>query len=177
MQTQTHILSGWIAANLLPSMTARQRLMSMIAAAIPDLDGLSYLGGQEAFWNWHHRACHNLPFGILACGVMTLLSGGKIWLFFWYLALFHLHLVMDIFGSGPCWGIYYFWPFSGWMFDNSPYSWDFYSWENLSIAAGLIAWTILIAVRAGRTPLEAIMPRLDGQTVRWLRSRFRFQSA
>ena len=69
----------------------------------------------------------------------------------------------------PGWAIFYLWPFSNWMFDNTHLSWDFYSWQNLSIAAALLIWTLIIAVRKGRTPLEAIMPDLDRQLVRVVR--------
>jgi hypothetical protein len=171
MHVQTHILSGWCIGNYL-SLTARQRLLCMIAASIPDLDGLSILGGQNAYWDYHHRLCHNLPFGVLACVVLALFSHRRLFMCVIYLTLFHLHLVMDYFGSGPGWGIYYFWPFSSWVADNRHVSWEFYSWQNITIAAVLVSWTILIAVRQGRTPLEALMPRLDRQLVDWLRRRF-----
>jgi hypothetical protein len=172
MQIPTHILSGWCAANLFPTLTPKQRLFCMIATTIPDLDGLSILGGQESYWHWHHRICHNLPFGIMACLLLATLSGRTFRLFLLYLCLFQLHLVMDVFGSGPGWGIYYFWPFSNWMFDNSPYSWEFFSWENISIAAAFLVWIIAIAVRLRRTPLEYPMPNLDRQLVAALRRPF-----
>jgi len=173
LQIPIHIMSGWCAANLLPRLSPRQRLMSMIAASIADLDGLSILGGQQAYWHWHHRICHNLPFGILVAAVLAAVSGRTIGLFILYLALFHLHLDLDIFGSGPGWGIFYFWPFSNWMFDNTHLSWEFYSWQNITIAGVLLAWTIAIAVRDRRTPLEAIMPDLDRQLVAFFRKLFR----
>src|SRR5207302_7065303 len=94
-----------------------------------------------------------------------------------YLALFHLHLVMDYFGSGPGWGIYYLWPFSSWAADNRRVAWEFYSWQNITLAAVLVVWTIFIAVRRGRTPLEALMPRLDRQLVEWLRRHVPFSRA
>jgi hypothetical protein len=197
MQIPTHILSGWCAANLFPTVTPKQRLFCIIATTIPDLDGLSILGGQESYWHWHHRICHNLPFGILVALLLAIASDGyqsatnsaasllprdssskptrhvtavPTWrLFLLYLSLFQLHLVMDVFGSGPGWGIFYFWPFSNWMFDNSPYSWEFFSWENISIAAALLVWTIAIAIRLGRTPLEYLMPNLDRQLIALLR--------
>jgi len=171
MHVQTHILSGWCLGNLLP-LTARQRVMCMAAASVADLDGLSILGGQNAYWDYHHRLCHNLPFGLIACGAMALLGPRRLFSMLVYLALFHLHLIMDYFGSGPGWGIYYFWPFSSWSANNSRVSWEFYSWQNITAALVLIVWTVLIAVRQGRTPLEVLMPRLDRQLVDWLRSRF-----
>jgi hypothetical protein len=169
MQIPTHIMSGWCAANVIPNLTPKQRLFCMIAASIPDLDGLSILAGQQSYWHWHHRVCHNLPFGLLSCLILTLLSGKTIKLFILYLALFHLHLDMDIFGSGPGWGIFYLWPFSNWMFDNTHLSWDFYSWQNITIAAAFLAWTIAIAIRKRRTPLEYLMPDLDRQLVELFR--------
>jgi hypothetical protein len=165
MQIPTHILSGWCAANLFP-LTPRQRLLAMIAATIPDLDGLSLLGGQEAYWHYHHRVCHNLAFAILTSLALAAFSRVKTKKSFaqlaaLYLTLFHLHLNMDVFGSGPGWGIHYLWPFSNWMFDNTHYSWPFQSWQNLTIFLLLFAWTILIALRRHHTPLELLAPDLN----------------
>ena len=171
MHVQTHIMSGWCVANCFP-LAPRHRLMCMIAASAADLDGLSLLFGQNAYWKYHHALGHNLPFGLVLCSVLVLLSGARLLPLLLYLALFHLHLVMDFFGSGPGWPIYYFWPFSVWTPDNRQWGWDFYSWQNITIAAALLVWTIAIAIRAGRTPLEALMPRLDRQLVEWLRKRF-----
>jgi hypothetical protein len=51
MHVQTHIMSGWVAGNYL-KLNARQRGFCMIAAAICDLDGLSILFGQNAYWTY-----------------------------------------------------------------------------------------------------------------------------
>ena len=77
---------------------------------------------------------------------------------------FHLHLVLDYFGSGPGWGIHYFWPFSNYEILN-PYAWNFLSWQNLCAAAFFLLWTIAIIVKSKRTPLEVIMPSLDQKIV------------
>jgi hypothetical protein len=76
--------------------------------------------------------------------------------------VYHLHLLMDYYGSGPGWGIPYFWPLSPreWRSENA---WPFYSWQNITAFAALLLWTLWIARRFGRTPLEAIMPKLDRQ--------------
>jgi hypothetical protein len=146
----------------------------MVTSAIADLDGLGILVGQGAYWNYHYKLGHNLAFGILACTICAVLSKRRAFAFCIYLALFHLHLLMDVFGSGPGWPIYYLWPFSSRIIDNTRLSWEFFSWQNISIGIAFIAWTIVIAVRLGRTPLEAIMPNLDRQLVDWLRRRFHF---
>jgi hypothetical protein len=85
-----------------------------------------------------------------------------------YLSLFHLHLLMDYYGSGPGWGIAYLWPFSRRTW-STPDAWEFFSWQNLTTAAALIVWTLAIAIRQHRTPLEALMPNLDRQLVEKVR--------
>jgi hypothetical protein len=163
-------LSGWCIANLLP-LTPRQRLGAMIAASAADVDGLGILFGQEAYWRYHHTLGHNLLFGIIVSLMLAMLTRGRLAVFAFFLALFHLHLLMDFFGSGPGWPIAYLWPFSRYAWDNRHWSWAFYSWQNISIAAGLVAWTIMIAIRKCRTPLEVLMPKLDRQLVQILRRR------
>jgi|HubBroStandDraft_1064217.scaffolds.fasta_scaffold686426_1 inner membrane protein len=165
MQIPIHLMMGWCTANVLPGLNKRQRAFCMIANVIPDMDGLSMLGGQEAYWNWHHKAGHNLTWCIISCAVLAIYSAPFWKSFILYVAQFHLHLVMDVFGSGPHWGIYYFWPFSNWQFDNTKYSWEFYSWENMTIGAVLLLWTIGIIYWKKRSPLEAVMPSLDRQLV------------
>jgi hypothetical protein len=78
--------------------------------------------------------------------------------------------VLDYYGSGPGWGIPYLWPLSRRQWVN-PNAWPFYSWQNISAAITTIALTLWIARRQGRTPLEAVMPRLDRQLVAMLRGR------
>jgi LexA-binding, inner membrane-associated putative hydrolase len=170
LHIQTHILSGWCVGNLIPGFTPRERLLCMLAASLADLDGLSILGGQEAYWDYHHILAHNLPFGLLLCLVLAAVSTHRVVGFAVFLGLFHLHLVLDYYGSGPGWGIPYFWPFSSHQWLRAD-AWPFYSWQNISAAVLLIGWTVWIARRQGRTPLEALMPRLDRQLVHIIRGR------
>jgi hypothetical protein len=166
MHVQTHIMSGWCVGNLFP-LTPRQRLACMIAASAADVDGLGILFGQETYWNYHHKLAHNLAFGLLICLILTFISRGKPLMFILLLALFHLHLLMDFFGSGPGWPIFYFWPASAHAWDNRWWSWEFYSWQNITAAALLFFWMIAIANVCCRTPLELLMPSLDRQLVNW----------
>ena len=168
MHIPTHILSGWVVANCVPRLTPRERGFCMLAASLADLDGLSILGGQETWWDYHHTLAHNLPFGLLLSAILTTFSRHRAAAFPLYLALFHLHLLLDYYGSGPGWGIPYLWPFSRHS-HISPHAWPFYSWQNIGTAVALIICTVWIAGRYGRTPLEAAMPRLDQQLVRMLR--------
>jgi hypothetical protein len=164
MHVPTHILSGWCLGNLVPRFTPRERGFCMLAATAADVDGLSLLAGQNAWWDYHHTLGHNLPFGLLVSLALAAFSTHRALAFLAYLALFHLHLLMDSFGSGIGWGIPYFWPFSKHTSIN-PQAWEFYSWQNLTAAGLLLAWTLWIARRHARTPLEALMPNLDRQLV------------
>ena len=146
----------------------------MLAASLSDLDGLGILAGQEAYWEYHHKLCHNLPFGLLLSVILGVYSGWRWKSFFLYLSLFHLHLIFDYYGSGPGWEIYYLWPFSQWNVTNAK-AWEFYSWQNISVAFAFTGWMFWIAMKHGRTPFEFLMPHLDSELVQWLRRRFRWK--
>ena len=170
MHIQTHVMYGWCLGNY-AKLSPRERFCCMLAASWADLDGLGIVAGPEFYWEYHHKLCHNLPFGLLLSAGLMFFSGRRWRAFLVYLGLFHLHLVMDYFGSGPDWGIYYLWPFSNLYIEN-PHAWQFNSWQNFAVAGFFLAWTIWIAVRDGRTPLEIIMPSLDKQLAQWPRQRF-----
>ncbi|HSI34063.1 MAG TPA: hypothetical protein VK986_10790 [Tepidisphaeraceae bacterium] len=168
MHLQTHLMSGWCVANLLP-LGPRERLLCMIAATIPDLDGLPKIVSEDWYQRYHHILGHNLTGGVIISIVLAAFAKRhRVLTGITCLALFHLHLVMDYYGSGPGWPIAYFWPWdcglpgSLWF---CQHAWEFYSWQNMSAAAVMLAWTLGIAWRARRTPLEALMPRLDRQLV------------
>jgi inner membrane protein len=162
-------MSGWCLGNHV-DLTARERLGCMVAAGLADLDGLSMLFGRDAYWEYHHKATHNLLFGFLVAAGLTAWSSRRVRVFLVYVALFHLHLVMDYFGSGPGWEIRYFWPFGDLRFEFAQ-AWEFYSWQNLSVGFAFVCWTLLIAMYKRRTPLEHIMPSLDAQLIAWLRNK------
>jgi len=136
----------------------------MFAATAPDLDGLAIVAGRDAFETYHHVVGHNLFFGVMVAAVLAAWSTHKGTMAPLALGLFHLHLVMDSFGSGCDWGISYLWPLvrREWV---NPWRWEFFSWQNLVAPYGLVLVTIVIAVRQGRTPLETFAPSLDRQLV------------
>ena len=164
MHLPTHVLSGWVVASLVPRLTPRERALAMAAATAPDLDGLAILAGRDAFETYHHIVGHNLFVGLLVTALVAAWSTHRRTMAILAFGLFHLHLVMDSFGSGRDWGIAYLWPLvpREWV---NPWRWDFFSWQNLVAAYGLVLVTIVIAARQGRTPLETIAPSLDRQLV------------
>lgn len=164
MHLPTHVLSGWVVASLFRDLTPRERALAMVAATAPDLDGLAIVAGREAFETYHHVVGHNLFFGLLVTAAVMAWSTHKRTMGWLAFGLFHLHLVMDSFGSGRDWGISYLWPLvqREWV---NPWRWDFFSWQNMVAAYGLFFVTVIVAIRQGRTPLETIAPSLDRQLV------------
>ncbi len=169
MHLQTHFLSGWAVGNLVPSFGARERFFCLLAAIAPDIDGLSLLGGWEYYHRYHHVYGHNLLFAVGISLLLAAFSKPRITAFAVYFGLLHLHFLMDLFGSGDGWDIPYLLPFSGRRF-LTQYGWDFYSWQNLTAGALLIAATVAIVYWKKRTFLEFPMPRLDRQLVKWFMS-------
>lgn len=163
MYIQTHILSGWCLGNRF-TLSPRERFFCMLAASLPDIDGFGVIISQEFFWDVHHVLGHNLFFGILLCLLLSVFSSSWMKMFGLYLALFHLHLLLDYYGSGPGWGIAYFWPFSHWQIAN-PHAWPFEGWQNITAGYFCVVWTLWIVLRQQRTPLEHPMPSLDRQLV------------
>jgi inner membrane protein len=170
MHIPTHIMSGWCVASLF-DLTPRERLCCMAAASLEDLDGMGILVGGpngDAFQHYHHLLGHNLLFVTIVALGLAAISTHKFKGFLLYLALGHLHILLDYFGSGPGWGIAYFWPFERHSY-KTDLAWEFFSWQNLTAAGVLLVGTIVIAIRQRRTPVELIAPDLDRRFVKALR--------
>ena len=159
MQLLTHALAGWCIGNV-GALTAKERLGCVAISCAPDLDGLSRVAGLDAYMRFHHVLAHNLLFGILASAATKRFSRSGYRVFCLYLLLFHVHLIMDLFGSGPGWGVTYLWPLSRSQLE-TPLAWGFLAWPNYAVLGALASWTTWIAVRLRRTPLELVAPRLD----------------
>jgi membrane-bound metal-dependent hydrolase YbcI (DUF457 family) len=145
-------------------------MFCMIAATAADVDGLGRIVSEDLYWDYHHRLGHNVFFALVLAAAMATAStrGRRGAALLMYVALAHVHIVLDYFGSGPGWPLHYLWPMSDVSIVN-PHTWPFFSWQNLAAAFALIAGTLLIAARQGRTPVEMITPRLDREFVAKLR--------
>jgi inner membrane protein len=166
MHVPTHIMTGWCIGNFFP-LTPRERVACMAAASLPDLDGLSYVAGESVYQTYHRLLGHNLLFAVAIATTLAALSRGLriAGVFVLYLALAHSHLVMDYFGSGPNWPIYYLWPFDPSFNFRNQNGWEFSSPQNTTVAAVLLVWTITIAIVKRRTPVELLTPGLDERFV------------
>jgi len=159
-------MSGWLAANCF-DLTPRQRFFCMLAAAVPDLDGLGIVVGGDAYLKYHHVLGHNLLFAVIVSVLLAWWSERQRWkALAIYFGLFHLHLLLDLVGSGELWTIQYLWPFSAREF-STEYCWAFYSWQNLTAGGLALALTIGVIFWKKRTPLEYVMPKLDRDLTAW----------
>jgi hypothetical protein len=155
----THILSGWCIGNCF-SLTPRERLLCMVAASVSDLDGFGWFVSRDMYWRYHHVLGHGLAVGVAFSLVAAWFSSHRVKAFWVYLSLFHLHLLMDFFGSGIGWPIYYWWPFNQRAYITH-YAWSLTSWQNYLAFGVLLIWTYIILRTKRRSPLELLAPRLD----------------
>ncbi|MGH0032296.1 MAG: metal-dependent hydrolase [Myxococcota bacterium] len=182
MNPVTHLLVGWTLAEA-ADLPRRDRALVTLAAVAPDLDGLGLLldvaGGVQpsvgAYGAYHHVLAHNLA-AALVCAVLAFavarqraLCAGLVFV------SFHLHLLGDLVGSaGPArsiWSLAYLYPFSDRLFAWQG-QWELNAWPNVLVTVVLLAWTGVLAVRRGRSPLELVSKRADAAVVTALRGRF-----
>lgn len=163
MHVQTHILLGWNVGNIF-KINPRERFFCMLAASLQDLDGLGIIISQKLYWDYHHILAHGIFFSVFLSLILAFFSEQKLKTFFIYFALAHMHIAMDILGSGELWGISYFWPISGYSYQ-SPVYWPLFSWQNIVFGYFLVFTSLLIVYFRKRTPLEYIMPKLDKKIV------------
>lgn len=184
MNPISHLLTGWVVANT-GDLTTRDRVLVTLAGVVPDIDGLGFVAEiltehtiSPLLWysRYHHVLCHNLGFGLLLA-LTAFLLGGRRWMTtFLALVAFHLHLLADLIGSrGPDdyqWPLAYLSPFSDrWKLVWSG-QWELNAWPNLLITAILLAATIYIAWKKGRSPLELVSKKADLAMVSILRRQY-----
>jgi membrane-bound metal-dependent hydrolase YbcI (DUF457 family) len=150
----------------------RDRRLVAWAGMAPDLDGLALLAGADAYGRWHHVAMHGIVAAILVTALMTAFARDRLKVAALAFVSFHVHLLLDLLGSGVQWGIHYFWPFSDREFF-SPYRWELASWQNWTITAVALLICVRLALVHGRTFAETVLPaKADEAVVETLRRRF-----
>ncbi|MDD5224715.1 MAG: metal-dependent hydrolase [bacterium] len=159
----THGLLSWIGANLV-RLNRRERGIAVLAGIIPDLDGLGIFFGLKYYIQYHHVIFHNFLAGFLVMGLAFAFSTRRIATALLAGALFHLHLLCDLLGSGPVWPLYYLWPLSQkeWLLS---FQWNLASWQNTVVTILSLIATVYIAVRMDRTPVEFFSTALDQKVV------------
>ncbi|MGV3619711.1 MAG: metal-dependent hydrolase [Archangium sp.] len=160
---------SWLAAQRLTE--RRDRLLVTLGGVIPDLDGLTILGGEDAYGRWHHVLTHGIVSALVLSAILAAFARRRRAVFGLALATFHLHLFCDLLGSGPGWPLYYLWPFSRaetyW-----PGQWDLASWQNTLIGFAATMAVLACAMPFGRTMVELFSTKADAKVVATLRKRF-----
>lgn len=169
MNPIVHAELSWLGAQRLSS--RRDRLLITLAGVLPDLDGVTLLAGEEAYGKWHHVLTHGFVSALLISAVLAFFAEKKRVVFGLGLAIFHLHLLCDLLGSGPGWPIHYLWPFSN---DESMWSgqWNLASWQNTLIGLTATLGVLACAIPFGRTIVELFSLKGDAKVVSALRQRF-----
>lgn len=164
-----HAGIGWLASQ--PLKSRRDRILVTCAGVVPDIDGLSILGGVEAYGEYHHVLFHGYVGALITGAVCAAVARQRVATALLAVVAFHLHLVCDLAGSGPGWPLFYFWPTSKteWFWDGQ---WDLSSWQNGVIGAFVIAACLAMALVRRRTFVEVFSLRADAAVVATLRQRF-----
>ena len=172
MHISTHLMSGWCVGAAFP-LTARERAACMMAATLSDLDGVSLAFGRDAYEHWHHVIGHNVFAGVLIAITTSRFatSSRRWWMRCLAFALFHLHLLMDYYGSGPGWQIQYGWPITDkglWSED----AWEFGAWQNYAAMVTLLVVSVGLAIWKRITPFELVAPGIESDWQRLLTKLF-----
>jgi hypothetical protein len=164
-----HAELSWLGAQKLG--TRRDRLLVTLGGVLPDLDGLTLLGGEDLYGQWHHVLTHGFASALVISAALAAFADRKRAVFGLALAAFHLHLLCDLAGSGPGWPLFYFWPFSRaqQFWDGQ---WDLASWQNSLIGLGATLAVLACAKPFGRTMVELFSPGADAKVVAAIRKRF-----
>lgn len=170
MHLPAHLAASWMLGHR--QITYRDRCLIAWAGVAPDADALSLLWGQEAYANWHHVLGHGLVGAAVVVAVVAAAARQRPKTAALALVAFHLHLLLDLAGSGREWGIVYFYPWSRWE-AVTQWGWPLASWQNFSVMLGLFALSVPLALSVKRTFAEVFLGRrVDAAIVATLVARF-----
>lgn len=180
MHPPTHALLSWLLAEAGGLEHRRDRGLVLASGLLPDLDGLSILGGSECYHHWHRVLLHH---GLGALGIAVVCAAAaRARLRTGLLALIgaHLHFLCDYVGSagpdGSIWPIPYLVPFDLQHPGFAPaWQWGLASWQNVTITVLCLLGCAHLGARRGRTFLEPLSLRMDAAVVEVLRRRWPWQ--
>lgn len=169
MHAIIHAELSWLSAQGFAA--RRDRVLIMVAGIAPDVDALSLLGGQEAYGRYHHVLCHGYVGALVTAAACAAFAKKKLAVAAFALLAFHVHLLCDLAGSGPGWGLSYFWPtdMKEWFWTGQ---WDLGSWQNSVIGMAVTTACLACALVFRRTFVEVFSLRADAKVVEALRLRF-----
>ena len=169
MHLQAHAGLGWLIGASAPGADRRLRNWCVAAAVLPDVDGVTYLFGPEAFGRWHHTVGHNVFAGVLCVlAAAWHVRGNRLYAGFLTAIAFLSHLVTDqVFTE---WPVYPLWPFS---YHPLPLDNRYALGHpiNTWIVIGSLVIIPLIALWRKVTPLDVLSPSLDRAVINTFRAK------
>lgn len=168
MSPITHALIGWTISS--PIQSKKARGLVTLASVIPDIDGLTLLGGVDLYHEYHHTFGHNIFLALGFSSLALLMKEEKVKVAALTFVSFHSHLICDLLGSGADWGIYYLWPVSRWeMTSFPPFQWELESWQNILTTVIFMIVVGWMGIKRGRTIVELFSEKADRALVNTLR--------
>lgn len=160
MSPIAHLQYGWWFAHW-GDFNRRERAAIALAGAAPDLDGLSFVAGGEAFYRYHHLLFHNLgaTLAVIALGGLAFWRRPRVWLLLVF--AFAMHVVEDYATVG--WDQFPWKPFSASAVNLSHLlpPWQVQGVFQITAMVFIFGVTVWIYLRHRRTPLEILSPALD----------------
>lgn len=160
MSPVQHLQYGWWFAHWMQT-NRRERAAIALAGAGPDLDGLSLLGGGDAYYRYHHILFHNIGTTLAVIPLAGIFFWRRPVVWFMVVFAFGMHVVEDYFTVS--WDLFPWEPFNAMVVNLSTH---FQSWvvqglfQTIAIVF-VLSMTIWIYIRYHRTPLEIISPAFD----------------
>lgn len=169
MNTEAHLAAGWVLAHCAPNTTRKFRGLITLAAVIPDIDALTYIGGERAYACCHHAWGHNVFFNFLvSLGCTYLLRGRRLEAFVLSQLAFYSHYFGDYYFTR--FPIQFFWPISthGYI-----HSYRIGLDHPINIFLSYFSFVLMIAMAFvwKRTPIELVSPELDKRVVNLFRKK------
>lgn len=177
MHLTTHLLTGWLLGNAFPGHDRRVRSFALLAAVLPDADGLPIIydfihdalvdpGPVHLYWyvTLHHALGHNVFALALVSVVLACLTPGswkrRVGAWALYVLCFGLHIACDLVGTQ--WGIYVLWPVSEYRITGLlGYRWPLESWQNYAVFCVLFSVAVGMFLWRRRSPFEIFSERAD----------------
>jgi hypothetical protein len=167
VNVEAHLAAGWLLAHCGGNETRRFRGIVTLAAVIPDIDVVSYLGGIRAYSTYHHAAGHNLFFSLIV-SVISIFAfrTRRLKIFLFTQLAFYSHYYGDYFFTR--FPLEFFWPVSTKGFI---YSYRIGLDHPVNLFLGYLSFVIIIVIGAmyHRTPMEFISMELDHRIVNLFR--------
>jgi hypothetical protein len=160
MSPVAHLQYGWWFAHW-GDMNRRERAAIALAGAACDLDGLSMLGGSDAYYRYHHILLHNAGATLAVIPLAGIFFWRRPWVWFLFVFAFGMHVVEDYFTTP--WILRPWEPFSAsavTLANHAP-AWMVQDvFQSIGILF-ILSMTVWIYLRHHRTPLEIISPSFD----------------